>query len=177
MNNLNEQHEMTNRSPTQDANEVLRTYWANDEGTIPVPVDPIAIAHKLGIKVYTADLEANVSGMLFMWADKDPEVYLSGSDSYARQRFTCAHEIGHWRKRIAEGVLDEQHVDLRGTLASQGTEPSEIYANRFAAELLMPEVEIRKLVDAGYGTVAIADKLRVSVDAAAFRLKNLKIIA
>ena len=166
---------MTKRSPEQDADEVLRTYWAKNQDTIPVPVDPISIAHKLGMKVYTAELEPNVSGMLFMWADRDPEIYLSASDSYPRQRFTCAHEIGHWRKRVAEGVLDEQHVDLRGTLASRGTEPSEIYANQFAAELLMPEVTVRKLVDSGYGTVAIADKLRVSVDAAAFRLKNLKI--
>lgn len=166
---------MTNRSAIQDADEVLRTYWANDENTIPVPVDPIAIAHKLGIKVYTADLEPNVSGMLFIWAGKDPEIYLNASDSYARQRFTCAHEIGHWRKRVAEGVQEEQHVDYRGALATQGTDPSEIYANQFAAELLMPEVETRKLVEQGYGTVAIADKLRVSVDAATFRLKNLRI--
>lgn len=165
---------MAGVGPERGAEEVLRTYWAQRD-EIPLPVDPIAIAAKLGIKVFTAQLEAKVSGMLFMRAGRDPEIYLNRADSYNRQRFTCAHELGHWSKHIAEGVDTGHYVDLRGSLSSQGTDPDEIYANQFAASLLMPEDEVRRLVGKGYGPVAIADKLRVSPDAVAFRLKNLGI--
>ncbi len=166
---------MEGKDPKHDAEEVLRTYWAKEDGTIPLPVDPIAIAGKIGIKVFTAQLEPDVSGMLFMNPGKDPEIYLNASDSYNRQRFTCAHELGHWSKNVAEGVDSGQVVDYRGSLASDGTDPREVYANQFAATLLMPEEDVHRLSDRGYGPVALADYLRVSPDAASFRLKNLKV--
>jgi Zn-dependent peptidase ImmA (M78 family) len=159
--------------PERDAEEVLRTYWAKEDGAITVPVDPIAIARKLDMGVYTADLAENVSGMLFMKAGSDPEIYLSRTDNYKRQRFTCAHEIGHWTKHVAEGVESDQIVDYRGSLASTGTDPSERYANQFAAALLMPAEEVRRLQGRGYGPVALSDMLRVSPEAAAYRLQNL----
>lgn len=163
-------------SPEVDALEILRTTWEKD-GTTPLPVDPVVIAKKLGVRVYTAEMEPNVSGMLFMNPGKDPEIYLNAHDSYNRQRFTCAHELGHWRKHVIEGTESVQLVDYRGPLASAGEDPSEIYANQFAANLLMPENEVRRLVNEGYGPVAIADRLRVSVDAVTFRLNNLKLFA
>jgi Zn-dependent peptidase ImmA (M78 family) len=161
-------------NPERDAEEVLRTYWARTDGAIPVPVDPIAIAGKLGINVFTASLEPDISGKLFMKAGRDPEIYLNQSDSYNRQRFTCAHELGHWAKRIAEGVESGEIVDYRGPLASTGTDAQEIYANQFAAALLMPAEEVQRLTERGYGPIAIADTLRVSPDAAAFRVTNVE---
>jgi Zn-dependent peptidase ImmA (M78 family) len=161
-------------SAERDAQEMLRTYWAKEDGSIPVPVDPIAIAGKLGIKVFTAPLEQDVSGKLFMKAGGDPEIYLNQSDSYNRQRFTCAHELGHWAKRVAEGVESGEIVDYRGPLASTGTDPQEIYANQFAAALLMPVEEVQRLTERGYGPIAIADTLRVSPDAVAFRVTNVE---
>jgi Zn-dependent peptidase ImmA (M78 family) len=161
--------------PKRDAEEVLRTYWAKEDGSVPVPVDPIAIARKLGFKIYTATLDPNVAGMLVMNPGQDPEIYLNGGDSYNRQRFTCAHELGHWAKHVAAGVDSGRVVDYRDSLASEGTDPEEIYANQFAATLLMPEQTVRQLADHGYGPVALADTLRVSADAASFRLKNLKL--
>ncbi len=157
----------------RDAQEMLRTHWATWTGDIPVPIDPIAIARKLDIKVFTALLEQNVSGKLFMKAGRDPEIYLNQSDSYNRQRFTCAHELGHWVKHVAEGVESDEIVDYRGPLASTGTDTQEIYANRFAATLLMPAEQVRRMTERGYGPVAVADALRVSPDAAQFRIKNL----
>jgi Zn-dependent peptidase ImmA (M78 family) len=162
-------------NPERDAQEILRAYWAKGDGSIPLPVDPIAIAGKLGIKVLTAQLETNVSGMLFMKAGQDPEIYLNRSDSYNRQRFTCAHELGHWAKRVAEGIESDQIVDYRGPLSSTGTDSLEVYANQFAAALLMPAEEVMKLRERGYGPIAVADALRVSPDAAAFRITNLGI--
>jgi Zn-dependent peptidase ImmA (M78 family) len=160
--------------PERDAGEILRVYWAKEDEVITVPVDPIAIARKLDMAVYTANLADNVSGMLFMKPGHDPEIYLSKTDNYKRQRFTCAHEIGHWTKHIAEGVESDEVVDYRGSLASTGADPVERYANQFAAALLMPADEVRRLQGRGYGPVALADILRVSPEAAAYRVQNLR---
>jgi Zn-dependent peptidase ImmA (M78 family) len=160
-------------SAETDAEEMLRTHWVREDGTIRLPVDPIAIARKLNIGVFTAPLEKDVSGKLFMTAGHDPEIYLNQSDNYNRQRFTCAHELGHWTKQVAEGIESAEVVDYRGPLASSGTNADEIYANRFAAALLMPAEEVERLEVHGYGPVAIADKLRVSPEAASFRIANL----
>ncbi|HEV3321549.1 MAG TPA: ImmA/IrrE family metallo-endopeptidase [Solirubrobacteraceae bacterium] len=160
-------------NPERDAQEMLQTYWAKEDGTLPLPVDPIAIAGKLGIKVFTAVLEPNVSGMLFMRPGSDPEIYLSQSDSYNRQRFTCAHELGHWSKRVAAGEESAHVVDYRGPLAATGNDSQEIYANQFAAALLMPAPEVLRLKERGYSPIAVADELRVSPEAASFRIANL----
>jgi Zn-dependent peptidase ImmA (M78 family) len=161
-------------NPEHDAQEMLRTYWAREDGTIPVPIDPIAIADKAGVKVLTAVLEPDVSGMLFMKPGNDPEIYLSQSDSYNRQRFTCAHELGHWARHVAQGEESAHIVDYRGPLSTTGSDSQEIYANQFAAALLMPAEEIQRLRERGYGPIAIADALRVSPDAAAFRVTNVE---
>ena len=163
-------------NPEQDAQEMLTIYWAKKDGTIPLPVDPIAIAEKAGIKVLTAVLEPNVSGMLFMKPGSDPEIYLSQSDSYNRQRFTCAHELGHWNKRVTEGQESAHVVDYRGPLSTTGGDPQERYANGFAAALLMPAPEVLRLKRHGYGPIAMADKLRVSPEAASFRIANLVVL-
>jgi Zn-dependent peptidase ImmA (M78 family) len=160
-------------NPEIDTQELLKTYWAKDDGSVPVPVDPIAIAGKAGIKVFTAPLEQNVSGKLFMTPGRDPEIYVDQSDSYNRQRFTVAHELGHWAKRIAKGEESGEIVDYRGALAATGTDQQEIYANQFAAALLMPAAEVVRLLERGYGPIAIADALRVSPDAASFRVTNI----
>lgn len=158
--------------PERDAQEILSTHWVRD-GAIMIPVDPIAIARKLEMSVYTADLADDVSGMLFMRAGSDPEIYLSRTDNYRRQRFTCAHELGHWAKHVADGVESDKIVDHRGPLASTGDDPNERYANRFAAALLMPKDDVLRLQDKGYGPVALADVLRVSPEAASYRLQGM----
>src|SRR5262249_13052228 len=97
-----------------------------------------------------------------------------------RQRFTCAHELGHYVKRSAAGDDAWEYVEHRNLLASQGTNSEEIYANQFAASLLMPEEAVRKLHDelkAQRGTppppAALAFEFGVSADAMQYRLVNL----
>jgi Zn-dependent peptidase ImmA (M78 family) len=165
---------MQGLNPETDAEELLRTYWSREGNTIVLPVDPVAIAGRLGIRVFTASLDANISGMLIMAGGSDPEIYLSRSDSYNRQRFTCGHELGHWAQNVAKGIESAEITDFRGPLSGAGTNSSEIYANQFAAALLMPAEEVHRLKEQGYGTAAVADTLRVSPDAAAFRITNLK---
>lgn len=168
------------RDPERDAQELLEAVWLRERDEIRLPVDPFAIALHLGIDVYTSAIDQDVSGMLVKAGPfEDPEIYLNQTDNRNRQRFTCAHELGHYVKRSATGDPNEtwQYVDRRDTLASMGTNPDEIYANKFAASLLMPADAVKRLM-AEYGTnvAVLAAEFGVSADAMSFRLKNLGVM-
>lgn len=161
-----------------DAWELLEKAWLQDASARPhLPVDPFAIARKLGIKVFVDyEMPAEVSGMLRKRSGyQDPEIVLNANDSRNRQRFTCAHELGHYNQRTKEGADGSwEYVDRRDPLSSQGLKPEEIYANKFAAELLMPRREVESR--AGDPNVAsLALDFGVSADAMRFRLENLRL--
>jgi len=157
-----------------DARQILTMIWApgKDAADIPLPVNPFVIAQKLGIKAYTAGLDAGVSGMLIKRPGEDPEIYVHASDSPNRQRFTCAHELGHYVKRSAAGDVAWEYVERRDLLTTQGSDPEEIYANQFAASLLMPREKVEELHKT-LGPVALAYEFGVSADAMHYRLVNL----
>ncbi len=114
-----------------------------------------------------------VSGALRKSRGSDPEIYLNQDDSLNRQRFTCAHELGHYVRRTSAGDLDYDFVDRRDELASVGRDPEEIYANQFAASLLMPEDLVTEEWRNGLAPVRLALKFGVSEDAMNYRLRNL----
>jgi Zn-dependent peptidase ImmA (M78 family) len=168
---------MTSRTHAEKAAaDLLRATWITEGGDLQactLPVDPFHIAQRLGLKVFKQILDVDVSGMLAKRPGCDPEVYINAMDSANRQRFSCAHEIGHYSKRVT-GRDDDSwgYIDRRGPSASQGTDPEEIYANQFAAALLMPKAQVVKL----HGTLepaAMAVAFEVSVGAMKFRLDNL----
>jgi Zn-dependent peptidase ImmA (M78 family) len=161
-----------------DAWELLQKTWVGeDRSRLVLPVDPFAIARKLGIQVFTdRSLPLDVSGMLRKQAGyDDPEILLNANDSRNRQRFTCAHEIGHYSQRVNEGIDGAwEYVDKRDALSSQGQKPEEIYANKFAAELLMPKKAVEQLASK-YTAATLGHEFGVSADAMRFRLDNLRI--
>jgi Zn-dependent peptidase ImmA (M78 family) len=161
-------------SAEDDAREFLGTVWASDsdEADIPLPVDPFVIAERLGIKAYSARLAESISGMLVKRPGEDPEIYVHASDSPNRQRFTCAHELGHYVKRSATGDVAWEYVEHRDLLTSEGTDQEEIYANQFAASLLMPREQVEAL-HGKIGFVALAYEFGVSVEVMYYRLVNL----
>lgn len=159
-------------NPESDAQQLLRTVWAPGGEAIPLPVDPFKIAQALGIKAYSADLADGVSGMLIKRAGEDPEIYVHASDSPNRQRFTCAHELGHYFRRSAAGDASWEYVERRDLLTSEGRDPEEIYANQFAASLLMPKEAVEEQC-AEISPAALAYTFGVSADAMHFRLVNL----
>jgi Zn-dependent peptidase ImmA (M78 family) len=161
-------------NPESDAEQLLQTVWALGSDAIPLPVDPFVIAQRLGIKAYSADLDEGVSGMLIQRAGQDPEIYVQASDSPNRQRFTCAHELGHYFKRSEAGEASLEFVERRDLLTSQGTDPEEIYANQFAASLLMPCDAVRTQRKE-LGSAALAYRFGVSADAMNYRLANLRL--
>jgi Zn-dependent peptidase ImmA (M78 family) len=151
----------------RDAERIRVSVWGDR-----YPVDPVRIARKLGIDVLDAKLRRDVSGALVKERGQDPTILLNEQDSANRKRFTCAHEIGHFVRR-EEDPDEYEYIDLRDTFAATGHDPEEVYANAFAASLLMPEKEVKRLRSQGYGELDMALYFDVSREAMHNRLKNL----
>jgi Zn-dependent peptidase ImmA (M78 family) len=149
----------------------------SDEGMdISVPIDPILIAKRLGIVVVETELKSDVSAEIRKEVGADPRIILNVSDSRTRKRFSCAHELGHYIQHIRdESQPDEKFswVDKRGPLASTGSNPQEIFANQFAAALLMPKEEVDSRVGSGVLVADLATVFGVSLEAMKYRLINL----
>ena len=64
-------------------------------------------------------------------------------------------------------------VDLRSGLSTTGSDPEEVYANEFAACLLMPPDSIRTYRETGLSDLEMAMSFKVSREAMRHRLKNL----
>jgi len=159
-------------NPETDAAKLLTTMWSGR----PLPIDPVQIARELGIDVIETILPDNVSGALIKDEGKDPVILLCNSDSKNRKRFSCAHEIGHYVYRLATNGAHYEYIDFRNEFSANGNNPEEIYANRFAAELLMPAKEVHTLYNQGLPAFLIAQHFGVSDDAIRFRLKNLNLV-
>jgi hypothetical protein len=168
---------MSKHEATVAANDLLGSYWGGDPATYQLPVDPFVIADRLGLDVECVPLEPDVSGMLAKRPAEDPRVYVNASDNPRRRRFSCAHEIGHYVKRIKAGLDEDEeewgYIDRRGPLAARGTNPDEIYANQFAAALLMPDERVKIMVREGRSLTAMAAECDVSLEAMANRIDNL----
>lgn len=138
----------TRAEAEKTARDLLDVTWAPcpDDGGRRLPVDPVYIAGRLGIRVVPVRLEREVTGMLAKRAGQDAEIYVNALDSANRQRFWCAHEIGHYVERVSGDPDDSWgYIDCRGIQAAPEHLPGELFADRFAEELLMPEQEVRHL--------------------------------
>lgn len=133
------------------------------------PVDVLACAKAIGLPIYSLDLPHGVSGMIKRKADKTFECYVDRSEPSVRQRFTAAHELGHFiLHRDSIGNTHEDNYRLR---AEGMTNWQETQANQFAADLLMPRDLIDRAVDQGTTSVEELAKLfRVSQIAMSIRL-------
>ena len=156
-----------NQAAERDAARVLASVWR--EG---LPVDPARIARRLGIEVLEAPLPRDVSGALIKEAGEDPRILLNQNDSPNRQRFTCAHEIGHFVRRGDNPEVYE-YIDRRDSLSGQGLLPDEMYANAFAAALLMPAEDVRRLHREKLTDLELAIRFGVSREAMQYRLTSL----
>ncbi len=136
------------------------------------PIKVIALAHELGLKVYTSSLGPNVSGMI----KKDGR---GGSSGYAifansghaetRRRFTIAHEVAHYilhRDLIGDGIIEDALLRAEGLNNSL-----ERQANSMAANILMPWHLIDGARETGTTTIeGLATLFNVSRDAMSYRV-------
>jgi Zn-dependent peptidase ImmA (M78 family) len=137
------------------------------------PVNVAAVAERLGLGIYEKNLASGISGALVR--DQSYQtgsgfvIFVDDSESYVRQRFTAAHEIGHFvlhRDKIGDGI--EDNYLLRSTNFSNRME---VEANKFAADLLMPFDLVDQLIRTGSADVSsMAKALEVSEIAMGIRL-------
>jgi predicted transcriptional regulator len=166
---------LTVRDAEQDAVQLLdSSWWTSDTKDEPLPVDPLALARRLGIRVDTVPLPPDQSGNIVMPPSGTVVISLNARDHEHRRRFTCAHEIGHYLRRRETGALVQRFVDYGDTLAGLGVDAEEIYANQFAGALLMPG----HLVQRWHGTHTVdmlARRFGTSAQAMEVRLRNLRL--
>ena len=152
----------------RDVDAVLDVHW---DGSIPV--DPFELATRLGPEVYTAQLGDDVYGLI-TGPPHNAQIYLDVDQSPNRMRFSCAHELGHYVDRsstIDVNPGDFAKIDKRSD--SGARTPPEVYANEFAAALLMPTKKVHEFHRQGMTNVEMANRFRVSLDALKWRLVNL----
>ncbi|CCO22667.1 ImmA/IrrE family metallo-endopeptidase [Maridesulfovibrio hydrothermalis] len=157
--------------PVYNARKLLQDYWDGQ-----LPVNPAQIAASLGIKVEKSFGEiTNNSGQPlsgeFSIEGELPVIRYNVTEASVRQRFTVAHELGHYV--LGHGP---RHRDEAQNFSINNYDPFEVAANNFAAELLMPEDVLRHLIGQGGETLkSLAEKFNVSTLAMQIRLKKIGI--
>ena len=162
----------------KDAEKLL---LACDALRVPVPLD-IVIRH-LDLSAQARPL-ADASGVLVVENGRGVIGY-NVNHSQVRQRFTIAHEIGHY---VLHAIPNQQKLFVDKSMfkrddgSSTGDDFDEVQANQFAAALLMPESLIRAQIaktdldlDDEDDVSSLARQFNVSAAAMTFRLKKLKL--
>jgi hypothetical protein len=130
------------------------------------------------------DVDEKLAGFLFVTPSVGL-VFVNACDSIGRQRFTAAHELGHFVLHRDEmgGRVSIADTPATVELTDEQSDRHEREANRFAAELLMPAGLCRARAAAfrqAYGVCPrsplayhLAAEFLVSREAMRFRLQDL----
>lgn len=142
--------------------------------TVPVPIEEIA--SKLGMKISRAPSK-EFSGLLIR-KDDSALIGVNSTEALVRQRFTIAHELGHYYLHPQKDTF----VDYRDNKTETVYTPREREADMFAAALLMPrdqiEKDFRALAKTGFAEAELeklAARYEVSLKAMQLRLWNLNL--
>ena len=144
------------------------------------PVDVEGLARALGISVRRAYLGSDLSGMIERHDEDKYLITVNAAHVLTRQRFTVAHELGHYmlhRQEIGDGMEDDAayRSSSTGRYKNSCIGPrEETQANQFAANLLMPWELLEKLREEGFSlpeqAARLASRLEVSLRAMRIRL-------
>lgn len=144
-------------------------------GIKDAPVDVYKIAKILGFTVIESDFPSGYSGEIFI-EGKVKSIGVNSNHSKNRQRFTIAHELGHYLNGHqyfdeAGKMLEENEFDFANPLHQQEKE-----ANLFASELLIPkEFLLKDLENKGLNIEELVEKYQVSSQALWIRLTSLRL--
>ena len=150
--------------------EALKLLKKNRVGTPPVNLE--ALVHGEGLSIFTADFnDETISGFVNL---EKKMILVNKFDSPARQRFTIAHELGHWVLHRSELEANPDLVILyRKALEEKETDPLEQEANCFAANILVPAFMTEGLFSSVLPNKTIANIFRVSEAVILFRRELL----
>ncbi|MBS1728014.1 MAG: ImmA/IrrE family metallo-endopeptidase [Armatimonadetes bacterium] len=158
---------------------------------LPVDIEEIVeVVEQISVSYITEQdcLDDNVLGA---YDFRDDRLLVRDSfDNVGRQRFTWAHEYGHFvlhRPHYLQGVFDFDDESSQGLRVYRGVidrrDMLEVQANIFAAQILMPKSlvfelfkEERHLLSGDQMVARLATEAAVSKMAARIRLQDLKIL-
>ncbi|MBB4365012.1 Zn-dependent peptidase ImmA (M78 family) [Bradyrhizobium sp. CIR18] len=136
------------------------------------------LVRKMGIEIKYGDL-GDVSGLLVR-SGATATIGVNISHPLVRQRFTIAHEFGHYLLHlgISSHYDRDYRVNYRSHESSQATDVEEIEANFFAASILMPKEfldadEAIHALDNDAAVERLATRYNVSRHAMSLRLGNV----
>jgi Zn-dependent peptidase ImmA (M78 family) len=138
-----------------------------------------ACTQAFGVDVAVTRLPDAVDGLTWQ-TDTFRLILIRPTETWTRQRFTLAHELGHILARDAQGLVVESHL-----APGRQKDLTEVRANVFASNLLMPASEVRdqfrqvadrhgRLTDEAFSALVVAFK--VSPSALSARLSQLRLI-
>lgn len=141
------------------------------------PVDVAEAARAIGVRVLYDELPDGVSGKIQRDERGGYYIVANRKEPEVRQRFTIAHELGHYiyhRALIGDGISDSPAYRAPDETVYDRTSLErfhETQANQFAANLLMPRKLIRKAEaeHPGVNVQQLAQLFRVSEDAMRIR--------
>ena len=158
------------------AAEVLRQH-----GLLAVPINPVVLAHRLGIRVNNAKFsDAGLVGMIARRGGASA-ILVNYDDPPYRKRFTISHELGHHFLHLhRDGEFTDSEANLFRTLedpaaSTDDARRREIQANMFAAALLMPEILVREAWPRFRSLSLMAEHFHVSEEAMGYRLESLRL--
>jgi Zn-dependent peptidase ImmA (M78 family) len=166
----------------QRTEELLRS-----SGTCRVPVPIERVAQYLNLITTATALGDDISGLLLV-ENKKAVIGYNSMHAPVRQRFTLAHEIGHFVLHVKGSsqsrlFIDKYVVYRRDQQSSKGDDQEEVEANAFAAALLMPARLVRSEIkrhdldlDDEDDLCVLANRFDVSTSAMSNRLVNLELL-
>ena len=139
--------------------------------------DVLATIEALGdVHVVLLELPDGVAGAYIARSDC-PLLLVNGTQAITRQRFTLAHEFGHFR--MGHSSVVDEHAAIGG----YPHDPTEVSANAFAAEFLMPKAGTKEWGDEHVdGKVTLEHVVRfaaeygVSPQAARYAFETAKVL-
>jgi hypothetical protein len=163
---------MPNEYDDPRAHELRDRYHATFGGDeLPVPVDSIA-EDLLGLAVEARELD--VSGMLL---PAERRILVNAAEPETRQRFTIAHELGHWICQCLEGSSKPVYCRAEDVGVNPEARALEREANIFAANLAMPEPAVRTSWETIADLDGCARHFDVSPNAMAWRLYSVGLLS
>jgi len=144
--------------------------FASNNGISIEPLDVTSLTQKLGISMRMEPMIGEESGSLKK--DKFGKWIMTINSLHHphRQRFTIAHELGHYIKHT---ILTENFIDTT-FFRNEESNQMEHEANKFAAELLMPQVLFEKYItEVSKQVEDVAKYFQVSSMAVRIRAKQL----
>lgn len=139
-----------------------------------------ALIVRMGGKIAVEDTlvsDPERTGSLYVEAPGEFRIVVPSHTSPERDRFTVAHELGHYVLHYLLAKKNNPGFPDRVVAYRRGSDRIEWEANWFAAAFLMPETKFRAEFAAYNGTLRdVARKCGVSVVAAEVRAKGLGLI-